>query len=59
MTEREKMIAGSVYDPSDDELIRLRQNAHRCQRETFGPINTLQPILTGAQSRPFKVELYC
>ena len=33
MTEREKMIAGSVYDPSDDELIRLRQNAHRLSKE--------------------------
>lgn len=27
------MIAGSVYDPSDDELIRLRQNAHRLSKE--------------------------
>ena len=33
MTAREKMIAGSVYDPSDDELIRLRQNAHRLSKE--------------------------
>ena len=33
MTEREKMIAGFVYDPSDDELIQLRQNAHRLSKE--------------------------
>ena len=28
MTEKEKMLAGQIYDPSDDELLKLRQNAH-------------------------------
>jgi maltose O-acetyltransferase len=28
MTEKEKMLSGKIYDPSDDELVSLRQNAH-------------------------------
>jgi len=27
MTEREKMLSGQLYDPSDGELVRLRQRA--------------------------------
>jgi hypothetical protein len=26
MTEKEKMLAGKIYDPSDKELIELRTN---------------------------------
>lgn len=33
MTEREKMLAGSLYDPTDPELTRLRHLAHRKNRE--------------------------
>lgn len=29
MTEKEKMIAGKIYDPSDNELATLRAKAHR------------------------------
>lgn len=29
MTEKEKMLAGKIYDPSDPELVELRQKAHR------------------------------
>lgn len=29
MTELEKMIAGELYKPSDEELVMLRQKAHR------------------------------
>ena len=29
MTEREKMIAGELYYPGDNELVMLRQKAHR------------------------------
>ena len=29
MTELEKMISGNLYDPSDSELLFLRQKAHR------------------------------
>lgn len=29
MTEKEKMLAGKIYDPSSQELITLRQRAHR------------------------------
>ena len=33
MTEKEKMLAGSIYDPSDDELLTLRKRAHElCKR---------------------------
>lgn len=32
MTEKEKMLAGKIYDPSDRELVLLREKAHRlCQ----------------------------
>ena len=29
MTEKEKMLAGKIYDPSEPELVDLRQKAHR------------------------------
>ncbi len=29
MTEKEKMLAGKIYDPTDAELVFLRQRAHR------------------------------
>ena len=29
MTEREKMLSGQLYDPSDEELVRLRRRAFR------------------------------
>ncbi len=29
MTEKEKMLAGELYDPSDDELLSLRRRAHK------------------------------
>lgn len=32
MTEREKMIAGELYDPSDEELTRLRIKARKLAR---------------------------
>lgn len=28
MTEKEKMLAGKIYDPNDGELLALRRNAH-------------------------------
>jgi hypothetical protein len=33
MTEKEKMLAGKIYDASDEELKRLRETAHRLSRE--------------------------
>ena len=33
MTEREKMLAGQIYDPSDPELLALRGKSHRLCRE--------------------------
>ena len=32
MTEREKMLAGELYDPSDPELTALRVRARRLAR---------------------------
>ena len=32
MTEKEKMLTGELYDPNVDELISLRQKAHRLSR---------------------------
>ena len=29
MTEKEKMTAGKIYDPSDEELVKLRTKAYR------------------------------
>lgn len=32
MTEKEKMLAGKIYDPTDAELFEIRSNAHKlCQ----------------------------
>jgi len=33
MTEKEKMLAGKIYDPSDAELLALREKAHRLSAE--------------------------
>ena len=28
MTEKEKMLSGQLYDPTDPELVQLREKAH-------------------------------
>lgn len=33
MNEKEKMLAGLLYDPSDKELVALRQKAHKLSKE--------------------------
>ena len=33
MTEKEKMLAGKLYDPSDPELLALRAKAHRLSHD--------------------------
>ena len=33
MIEKEKMLAGLIYDPSDSELAKQRQKAHRLSKE--------------------------
>jgi Maltose acetyltransferase len=35
MTEREKMLAGQLYDASDPELIRMRKRAAKISRPFF------------------------
>ena len=38
MTEKEKSLAGMLYDPSDPELVRLREEAHEgCMRYNAVP----------------------
>lgn len=32
MSEKEKMLKGKIYDPLDEELLRLRQKAHRLSK---------------------------
>ena len=32
MTEKEKMLAGKIYDPSDEELSKLRLQAHKLSK---------------------------
>jgi len=29
MTEKQKMLAGKIYDPNEEELLKLRRNAHK------------------------------
>ncbi len=29
MTEKEKMLSGKIYDPNEEELLKLRRNAHK------------------------------
>lgn len=33
MTEKEKMLCGKIYDPTDSELVALRQRAHRLSKQ--------------------------
>lgn len=40
MTEKEKMLAGELYDPSDPELVQLRQKAHRLSKEYNDTLET-------------------
>jgi maltose O-acetyltransferase len=39
-TEREKMLAGKLYDPGDPELLQLRQKAHRLSAEYNATLET-------------------
>ena len=36
MTEREKMLSGELYDPTDKELEQLRVNARKLARKYRG-----------------------
>lgn len=33
MTEKEKMLAGKIYDPTDEELVSLRMKAHKLSQQ--------------------------
>ena len=38
MTEKEKMLAGKLYDPSDKELSDLRIKAHKLSKMFNAPL---------------------
>ena len=40
MTEKEKMLAGMLYDPTDPELVELRERAHRLSKEYNDTLET-------------------
>lgn len=40
MQEKEKMLAGFIYDPADRELTELRQKAHRLSKEYNDKLET-------------------
>ena len=40
MTEKEKMLAGQLYDPADDELIELREKAHALSKQYNDTLET-------------------
>ena len=52
MTEREKMLSGALYDPTDPELTALREKAHRLSRALL-----LTPETEGEQVRRLLDEL--
>ncbi len=33
MSELERMLEGKIYDPNDEELVKLRQNAHKLSKQ--------------------------
>jgi maltose O-acetyltransferase len=40
MSEKEKMLNGKIYDPSDVELLKLREQAHRLSKEYNDTLET-------------------
>lgn len=67
-TECEKMIAGELYDPGDQELVRLRREAQRlCQRynqtephERITRQKLLRELLgAGAKTAQIEAPFYC
>ena len=40
MTEKEKMLAGQLYDPADDELVALREKAHALSKAYNDTVET-------------------
>ena len=40
MTEKEKMLAGQLYDPADEELIALREKAHALSKQYNDTLET-------------------
>lgn len=61
MTEKEKMLAGKIYDPNSEELLRLRRTAHKLckdyndtyEDETEKRENILARLLPGMKEGGF------
>ena len=47
MTEKEKMLAGELYDPLDPELVAARERAATCVRTST---HTREPTRSGGDS---------
>ena len=51
MTEKEKMLAGKLYDPADEELVALREKAHALSKAYNDTVETQEDereAITGA-----------
>ena len=61
MTEREKMISGKLYDPTDKELEQLRLNARKLARkynltdedQQEEQMQILRQLLPATEERPY------
>ena len=40
MTEKEKMLVGELYDPTDPELVALREKAHALSKQYNDTVET-------------------
>ena len=40
MTEKEKMLSGLLYDPTDEELVALREKAHALSKAYNDTVET-------------------
>ena len=40
MTEKEKMLSGQLYDPTDPELVALREKAHILSKRSNDTVET-------------------
>ena len=60
MTEKEKMLAGKIYDPSEKELAELRTKAHKlsqqysCLYEDETKVITLSPVCPTMNEKSIK-----
>ena len=66
MTEREKMLSGELYDPTDKELEQLRVNARKLARkynltdedDQEEQAQILRELLTATEELPYLQHLF-